>query len=57
MQQTIKLEMDNQGRPDFYVVFSMSLCTLVETNINKFAISNHAGLKLCVYALIKIPQG
>ena len=29
----------------------MSLCTLVETNVNKFAIANHAALKLDVHAL------
>ena len=34
----------------------MSLCTLVETNVNKFAISNHAALKLQVQALRSFPQ-
>ena len=32
----------------------MSLCTLVETNVNKFAISNHADLKLHVHALSEV---
>ena len=34
----------------------MSLCTLVETNVNKFAISNHAALKLHVQALRSFPR-
>ena len=34
----------------------MSLCTLVETNVNKFAISNHAAFKLHVQALRSFPR-
>ena len=55
MLQIITLEMADQGRPDFYGV-SMSLCTLVEINVNKFAISNHTALKLHVQALRSFPR-
>ena len=56
MLQIITLEMADQGRPDFCVVFFMSLCTLVETNVNKVAVSNHAALKLHVQALTSFPR-
>ena len=48
--------MADQGRPDFYGYFSMSLCTLVETNVNKLASSDHAALKLHVQALRSFPR-
>ena len=44
--------MADQGRSDFYVVFTMNLCTLgLITIVNKFAISNHTALILRVHAL------
>ena len=44
--------MADQGRSDFYVVFTMSLCALgLKTIVNKFAISNHTALILGVHAL------
>ena len=44
--------MDDQGRSDFYVVFTMSLCALwFLTIVNKFAISNHTALISGVRAL------
>ena len=45
--------MADQGRSNFCVVFTMNLCLLElnETNVNKFAISNHMALKLDVQAL------
>ena len=44
--------MADQGRSDFYVVFTMSLCTLgLKTVVNKFATSNHTALFLGVHAL------
>ena len=44
--------MTDKGRSDFYVVFTMSLCTLgLKTIVNKFAISNHMALILGVHAL------
>ena len=45
MRQMITLEMADQGRPAF-----------VETNVKKFAISNHAALKLHVHALRSFPR-
>ena len=42
--------MSDQGRSDFCVVFTRSLCAL-ETNLNKFTISNHTALKLDIQAL------
>ena len=41
----ITLEMADQGMPDF-----------IETNVNKFAISNHVALKLHVHALRSFPR-
>ena len=44
--------MADQGRSDFYVVFTMSLCALgLKTTVNKFAISNHAASILGAHAL------
>ena len=44
--------MEDQERSDFCVVFTMSLCaTSIDTNVNKFAISNRTALKLDVQAL------
>ena len=44
--------MADQGRSDFYVVFTMSsLCTWIKTIVNKLAISNHSALILGVHAL------
>ena len=44
--------MAEQGRSDFYVVFTMSLLrTLIKTIVNKFAISNNTALILGVHAL------
>ena len=44
--------MTDQGRSDFYVVFTMSLLrTWIKTIVNKFAISNHTALILRVHAL------
>ena len=44
--------MADQGRSDFYVVFTMNLCALgLKTIVNKFAISNHMALILGVHAL------
>ena len=44
-------KMADQGRSDFYVVFTMSLCALgLKTIIKKFAISNHTALILGVHA-------
>ena len=44
--------MADQGRSDFYVVFTMSLCALgLKTIIKKFAVSNHRALILGVHAL------
>ena len=47
------LKMADQGRSDFYVVFTghESLCTWIKTIVNKFAISNHMTLILRVHAL------
>ena len=42
--------MADQGRSDYYVVFTLSLCAL-ETIVNKFAISNHTPFILRVHAL------
>ena len=42
---------DHQRRSDFYVVFTMNLCAWIKTIVNKFAISNHTSLILCVRAL------
>ena len=45
-------KMVDQGRSDFYVVFTMSLCALgLKTIVNMFAISNHAALISGVHAL------
>ena len=44
--------MADQGRSDFYVVFSNeSLRTWIKTIVNKFAISNHTALISGVHAL------
>ena len=44
--------MADQGRSDFYVVFTMCLCALgLKTIAHKFAISNHTVLILGVHAL------
>ena len=45
--------MVDQGRFDFYVVFTMSLCALElkQTFQNKFAISNHMALKIDLHTL------
>ena len=43
--------MADQGRSDFYVVFTMSLRTWIKTIVNKFAISNHTALILSLHAL------
>ena len=40
--------MEDQGRSDFYVVFTMSLCVL---ELKQFAISNHTALILRVHTL------
>ena len=49
---TITLKMADQGRSDFYVVFSHdSLRTWIKTIVNKFAISNYTPLILGVHAL------
>ena len=45
MRQMITLAMANQERSGF-----------VETNVNKFAISNHTALKLHVHALRTFPR-
>ena len=46
------LKMVDQGKSDFYVVFTMSPCALgLKTIANKFAISNHTALILGVHAL------
>ena len=45
------LKMADQGRSDFYVVFTMSLRTWIKTIVHKFAISNHTALILGVHAL------
>ena len=43
--------MADQGRSDFYAVFSTSLIrTWIKTNVNKFAISSHTALTLGVHA-------
>ena len=45
-------KMEDQGRSDFYVVFTTSHCALgLKTIVNKFAISNHTALILGVHAL------
>ena len=38
--------MSDKGRSDFCVGFTMSLCSLELTNINKFTISSDTALKL-----------
>ena len=44
--------MADQRRSDFYVVFTMSLCTLgLKQLFDTFAISNHTALTLGVHAL------
>ena len=44
--------MADQGRSDFYVVFTMNPCVLgIKTIVNKLAISNHTALILCAHAL------
>ena len=44
--------MADQGRSDFYVVFTVSLCAHeIKTIVNKFGISNHTALILGVHAL------
>ena len=44
--------MTDQGRYDFHVVFTMSICALeLETDAIKFAISSHAALKLGIQVL------
>ena len=44
--------MANQGRSDFCVVFTISLCALdPKTNVNKFAISSHTALKFGTQSL------
>ena len=44
--------MADQGRSDFSVVFTMSLCALgLKTIVNKFAVSNHTALILGVHVL------
>ena len=45
------LKLADQGKSDFYVVFTMSLCALGLKIVNKFANSNHAALILGVDAL------
>ena len=43
--------MTDQGRLDFYVVSTRSLCPIkIKININKFAISSHTALKLAIEA-------
>ena len=52
MKKTITQKMADQERPDFCLVFTMSLaCTWIKTNVNKFAISTHTALKLGIQAL------
>ena len=51
VQQTITLKMADQGRSDFYLVLTVSLCVLGLKQLNKFAISNHTALILGVHAL------
>ena len=46
--------MADQGRSDFYVVFTMSLRTWIKTIVNKFAISNHTVLMLGVHCSQKL---
>ena len=44
--------MADQGRSDFYALFTMSLCILeLKQTLNKFVISNHTALKLDIPAL------
>ena len=43
--------MAGQGRSDFYVALTMSLCALELKNIDKFAISIYIALKLAIQAL------
>ena len=44
--------MAEQGRSDFYAVFTMSLCALgFKTIVNKFTILNYTALILGVHAL------
>ena len=50
------LKMADQGRSDFYLVFTKSLCKLrlkhrIKTPVNKFAISSHTALIMGVHAL------
>ena len=44
-------KMVDQGRSDFYVIFTMSLRTWIKTIVNKFAFSNDTALILGVHAL------
>ena len=46
------LKMADQGRSDFYVAFTMSLCALeLKTDVHKFAISRYKALKLGIQIL------
>ena len=52
MLLALTLKMADQGKSDFYVVFTMSLLrTWIKTIVNKSAISNHTALILGVHAL------
>ena len=52
LQSTITLNTGDQGRYDFCVVFTMSLCAIKsQQNVNKLTISNHVALKLAIEAL------
>ena len=47
LNRRIRLKMADQGRSDFYVVLTMSLCVLEsKQNVNKFAILSNTVLKL-----------
>ena len=49
---TITLKMADQGRSDFCVVFTTSLCARgSKKNVNKSAISNRTSLKVGIHAL------
>ena len=49
---TITLKMADQGRSDFYVVFTMNLCAFgLKTVVNKVAISNDTALTLSARVL------
>ena len=47
LKQTITRKMVDQGRSDFCIVFTMSLCALeLKQTFRKFAISNHTAFTL-----------